>query len=47
MQTFIIVCLLFCLLCSIGMTTTEWSGDAMKTVVIVSLCTLIYLVWAY
>ncbi len=37
--------LLFCLLCTVGMTTQETSGDIMKGVMCVSICLLIGWVW--
>lgn len=45
MKTFMLCCLLFCLLCSLGMTVKDWGSQAVKTVAIVSLCTLLYLIW--
>lgn len=47
MKTFMLCSLLFCLLCSLGMTVKDWSGDASKTVCVVSICTLLYLIWIY
>jgi hypothetical protein len=37
--------LLLCLLCTVGMTTEETSGDIMKGVMCVSICLLIGWVW--
>lgn len=37
--------LLFCLLCTVGMTTHETSGDIMKGVLGVSICLLISWIW--
>ena len=48
MQVFIIVCLLFILMCAVGMNTNEsFNQNAMKSITVVSLCTLIWFVWSY
>ena len=37
--------LVLCLLCTVGMTSTGWSGDLMKMVSVISICLLIGYVW--
>lgn len=40
----ITMCLMLCLICTIGMTTTSVSGDILKAVIAISICLLIYFI---
>lgn len=45
MQTFLLLWFSFCLLCVIGMTTKDVSGDVMKAILGVAVCCLIGFIW--
>lgn len=47
MKLFLILWLCFTLICCVGMTTKDISGDVMKGVVILALCATIYGVYIY
>lgn len=47
MKTFLLISLAFILLCAVGMTTEEVSGDIMKAIAVIAVCTTMYGIYVH